>query len=129
VGLTIPSLLGAGSAGLAPGRFGTGSGILNMGRQIGTVLGVAGLVAILSRVSAADPVPAYRNGLVLVIAFFAAAGVVCAVLLGGRAGGVPPVRGAEGAAGAEGADGAVAGASGVAGQVEAAPAGAGNAAP
>ena len=129
VGLTIPSLLGAGSVGLAPGRFGTGSGILNMGRQIGTVLGVAGLVAILSRVSAADPVPAYRNGLVLVIAFFAAAGVVSAVLLGGRAGGVPPVRGAEGAAGAEGADGAVAGASGVAGQVEAAPAGAGNAAP
>ena len=129
VGLTIPSLLGAGSVGLAPGRFGTGSGILNMGRQIGTVLGVAGLVAILSRVSAADPVPAYRNGLVLVIVFFAAAGVVSAVLLGGRAGGVPPGRGAEGAAGAEGADGAVAGASGVAGQVEAAPAGAGNAAP
>jgi len=84
VGLTIPSLLGAGSAGLAPGRFGTGSGILNMGRQIGTVLGVAGLVAILSRVSAADPVPAYRNGLVLVIVFFAAAGAVSAVLLGGR---------------------------------------------
>ena len=82
VGLTIPSLLGAGSAGLAPGRFGTGSGILNMGRQIGTVLGVAGLVAILSKVSPADPVPAYRNGLVLVIVFFAAAGAVSAVLLG-----------------------------------------------
>ena len=82
VGLTIPSLLGAGSVGLAPGRFGTGSGILNMGRQIGTVLGVAGLVAILSKVSPADPVPAYRNGLVLVIVFFAAAGAVSAVLLG-----------------------------------------------
>src|ERR1700735_3676259 len=53
VGLTIPSLLGAGSASLTPGRFGTGSGILNTGRQVGTVLGVAGLVAILSRVSAA----------------------------------------------------------------------------
>ena len=91
VGLTIPSLLGAGSAGLAPGRFGTGSGILNMGRQIGTVLGVAGLVAILSRVSAADPVPAYRNGLVLVIAFFAAAGVVCR-----GAAGRPGGRGAAG---------------------------------
>ena len=81
VGLAIPSLLGAGSASLTPARFGTGSGILNMGRQIGTVLGVAGLVAILSRVSPADPVAAFRNGLVLVIAFFAAAGFVSAALL------------------------------------------------
>jgi EmrB/QacA subfamily drug resistance transporter len=116
VGLTIPSLLGAGSAGLAPARFGTGSGILNMGRQIGTVLGVAGLVAILSRVSAADPVAAYRNGLVLVIAFFAAAGVVSALLLGGREGGAPSGRDAEGAGaaagGAGGAGGAVAAAGG-----------------
>jgi EmrB/QacA subfamily drug resistance transporter len=85
VGLAIPSLLGAGSASLTPARFGTGSGILNMARQVGTVLGVAGLVAILSRVSRTDPVAAYRNGLLLVIAFFAAAGVISAVLLtGGR---------------------------------------------
>ncbi len=84
VGLTIPSLLGAGSASLKPGSFGTGSGILNMARQIGTVLGVAGLVAILSRVSRTDPVAAYRNGLILVIAFFAAAGAVSAVLLTAR---------------------------------------------
>ena len=39
VGLTIPSLLGAGSASLTPARFGTGSGILNTARQVGTVLG------------------------------------------------------------------------------------------
>ena len=84
VGLAIPSLLGAGSASLTPARFGTGSGILNMARQIGTVLGVAGLVAILSRVSPADPVAAYRNGLVLVIGFFFAAGVVSAALLSAR---------------------------------------------
>ena len=84
VGLTIPSLLGAGSTALTAARFGTGSGILNMGRQIGTVLGVAGLVAILTHISPADPVAAYRNGLVLVIAFFAAAGVVAAVLLTAR---------------------------------------------
>ena len=84
VGLAIPSLLGAGSVSLTPARFGTGSGILNMGRQIGTVLGVAGLVAILSRVSPVDPVAAFRNGLVLVIAFFAAAGLVSAALLIGR---------------------------------------------
>ena len=94
-----------------------------MARQVGTVLGVAGLVAILSRVSAADPVAAYRHGLILVIAFFAAAGVVSGVALGGRLGAVAPDRGAEGA------DGAVAGAGGVAAQMEAAPAGTGNTAP
>jgi hypothetical protein len=38
-------------------------------------------VAILARVSPADPLAAFRGGLVLVIAFFAAAGVVSAVLL------------------------------------------------
>ena len=84
VGLTIPSLLGAGSASLTPGRFGTGSGILNTGRQVGTVLGVAGLVAILSRVSPTDPLVAYRHGVVLIIGFFIAAAVVSAVLLTGR---------------------------------------------
>ena len=83
VGLTIPSLLGAGSVSLTPARFGAGSGILNTARQVGTVLGVAGLVAILARVSQADPVPAYRNGLLLVIGFFAAGGVVSALLLTG----------------------------------------------
>ena len=84
VGLVIPSLLGAGSASLTPGRFGTGSGILNTARQVGTVLGVAGLVAILSRVSRVDPVAAYRHALVLIIVFFAAAGAVSAALLTAR---------------------------------------------
>jgi hypothetical protein len=84
VGLAIPSLLGAGSASLPPSRFGTGSGILNMGRQVGTVLGVASLIAILIHIAPADPLAAYRHGLVLTIAFFAAAGLVSAVLLTGR---------------------------------------------
>jgi EmrB/QacA subfamily drug resistance transporter len=84
VGLTIPSLLGAGSASLSPARFGTGSGILNMARQVGTVLGVAGLVAILSHPSPTDPVAPYRDGLVLIVAFFAAAGAVAAALLARR---------------------------------------------
>src|SRR5665213_2876006 len=39
VGLTIPSLIGAGTASIPPARFGAGSGVLNMARQIGTVLG------------------------------------------------------------------------------------------
>jgi len=96
VGLAIPSLLGAGSLSLSPDRFGTGSGILNMARQIGTVLGVAALVAILAHVSP-DPVTTYQHAIVLVIGFFAAAGLVAAILLTGKAGSVP-VRAAAAAA-------------------------------
>ncbi len=81
VGLTIPSLLGAGTAQLPPDRFGTGSGILNMARQIGTVIGVAGLVAILAKLDVADPVVTFRHALLLIASLFAAAGVVSAVLL------------------------------------------------
>jgi EmrB/QacA subfamily drug resistance transporter len=84
VGLAIPSLLAAGSASLPPGRFGAGSGVLNMARQVGTVLGVAGLVAILSGIDHADPVTAFRHGVVMVIAFFLAAAVTCAGLLTAR---------------------------------------------
>jgi len=45
------------------------------------VLGVAGLVAILTHVSHADPIAGYRHGLILITAFFAAAGVIAAALL------------------------------------------------
>ena len=94
VGLAIPALLGAGSAGLPPARFGTGSGILNMARQIGTVLGVAGVVAILSHHLAAASVPTFRHSVTLTIALFAAAGVAAAGLLAGRAG-IPAALPAE----------------------------------
>jgi hypothetical protein len=88
VGLTIPSLLGAGSLSLPPDRFGTGSGILNMARQVGTVLGVAALVAILAHVGL-DPLTVFRHAVVLVIGFFAAAGLTAALVLMGKAG-LPP---------------------------------------
>jgi EmrB/QacA subfamily drug resistance transporter len=96
VGLTIPSLLGSGSVSLSPDRFGTGSGILNMARQVGTVLGVAALVAILSHASP-DPITTFRHAIVLVIGFFAAAGLVAALLLTGKVG-APPVPAAAAAA-------------------------------
>lgn len=79
VGLTLPSLLAAGSATLPPARFGTGSGVLNMGRQVGTVLGVAGLVAILTGAHGVGP---FRSGIELVIGFYAAAGVTALVVAG-----------------------------------------------
>jgi EmrB/QacA subfamily drug resistance transporter len=84
VGLTIPSLIGAGTASIPPARFGTGSGVLNMARQIGTVLGVAGLIAVLAGLNVADPVASFRHGTELVIGFFALAGVTSAVLLSRR---------------------------------------------
>ncbi len=84
VGLSIPSLLGAGTSALPPARFGTGSGILNMARQIGTVLGVAGLVAILSRLAIADPVTTFKHALVLVASLFAGAGAIAAFVLAQR---------------------------------------------
>ena len=85
VGLTIPSLLGAGSASLPPARFGTGSGVLNMARQIGTVLGVAGLVAILAHIDRTDPVATFRKGIDLAAAFGVTAGLTSAVFLTRRA--------------------------------------------
>ncbi len=81
VGLSIPSLLGAGSAALPPARFGTGSGVLNMARQIGTVIGVAALVAILAKIGPRDPVPTFRHALILIASLFAGAGLVAAALL------------------------------------------------
>ena len=95
VGLAIPALLGAGSAGLPPARFGTGSGILNMARQIGTVLGVAGLVALLSHRLASDPVPTFRHGTLLSIGLFVAAGVTAAGLLARRADAAAALASAE----------------------------------
>jgi len=111
VGLTIPSLFGAGSASLTADRFGTGSGILNMGRQVGTVFGVAALVAILAHVDPANALAVYRHGVILVIAFFAAAGVVSAALLTVRTtrAGAPAARGVTGRATGAGAGARAAG--------------------
>jgi EmrB/QacA subfamily drug resistance transporter len=51
VGLVIPTLTGAGASSLAPDRFATGAAVLTMGRQIGSALGVAVLVAVLGTVA------------------------------------------------------------------------------
>lgn len=46
VGLTLPTLSGAGAAALPPARFATGNAVLTMARQMGFVLGVALVTAI-----------------------------------------------------------------------------------
>jgi EmrB/QacA subfamily drug resistance transporter len=80
VGLTIPSLLGAGTMSLPAARFGAGSGVLNMARQLGAVIGVAGLVGILAT-KTADPLNGFRYGAALAVGFFALAAVVAAVVV------------------------------------------------
>jgi MFS family permease len=47
VGLTFPTLMGAGTSSLPPSSFATGSGVLNMTRQTFLAIGVAFLVAVL----------------------------------------------------------------------------------
>jgi EmrB/QacA subfamily drug resistance transporter len=85
VGLTIPSLIGAGSASLPPERFGTGSGVLNVARQIGTVLGVAALVAILADIDHSNPVASFRTAAGLVTTLYVMAGLTSALFLTRRA--------------------------------------------
>jgi MFS family permease len=47
VALALPTLIATGSTTLPPHRFATGTGVLNMGRQLGFTIGVAIAVAIL----------------------------------------------------------------------------------
>nr|WP_240323026.1 MFS transporter [Amycolatopsis ruanii] len=52
IGLALPSMLAAATAGLPPARAATGSAVVNTGRQLGYVLGVAVLVAALGTLDA-----------------------------------------------------------------------------
>jgi EmrB/QacA subfamily drug resistance transporter len=54
VGLILPSLASAAAASLPPARFATGSAVFTMSRQLGYVLGVAVLVALLGSGPGAD---------------------------------------------------------------------------
>ena len=47
VGLTMPTLIGAAAGSLPPSSFATGSAVVNIIRQTGMAVGVAGLIAII----------------------------------------------------------------------------------
>jgi len=61
VGLTLSTLASAATTSLPPDRLATGSAIFQMARQIGAVLGIAILVAILGTPDPADPMGTFQN--------------------------------------------------------------------
>ncbi|ATL67433.1 MFS transporter [Nocardia terpenica] len=76
VGLTVPTLFGMATAALPPDRFATGSGAVNMIRQLGIAVGVAVLVAVIGTPAAnAGALHAFRHGWLVV----AAISVACAL--------------------------------------------------
>jgi len=78
VGLTLPTLMGAGAASLPPERFATGAAVITMGRQIGSALGVAVLVAVLG--DATTTAASFDDAWALVIGAGLAAGVTLSLL-------------------------------------------------
>src|SRR3954468_4345818 len=95
VGLAIPSAQGVGTATLPPARFATGTAVLNMSRQIGAVLGVAILVAIVGTPTPETAVDAFKDGWMFVVGAAGAASL--AMIATGRRPGeaVAPVEEAE----------------------------------
>jgi len=76
VGLSFASWGSAAVAQLPPARFATGSALLSCLRQIGAVLGIAALVALLDAAPAGDPLAGFTEAWALM----AVSGGVVAVL-------------------------------------------------
>jgi hypothetical protein len=83
IGLGLPTLIGATATGLPAGRFATGMALATTARQLGAVLGVALLVAVVGTPAAGDALAAYDAGFALCVgALVVSAGA--AMLLGPR---------------------------------------------
>jgi EmrB/QacA subfamily drug resistance transporter len=103
VGLVLPTLMATAAASLPPSSFATGSGVINMLRQVGIAVGVALFVAVLgtpdSPVAAED---AYQRAWwVLTIVSLAAAGAALVLLRRRTALAGPTAEAATGAASAD----------------------------
>jgi EmrB/QacA subfamily drug resistance transporter len=76
VGFMLPTLTGAGAASLPPARFATGIAVITMGRQVGSALGIAILVAVLG--TSATTAAGFHHAWIITLA----GGVGAGVLLG-----------------------------------------------
>jgi hypothetical protein len=75
-GLAVPTITGLATTGLPAGASATGSAVLQMARQVGSVLGTSALVAILgSAVTTGTAAAFLRAGWVCAACYLAAAGV------------------------------------------------------
>jgi EmrB/QacA subfamily drug resistance transporter len=84
VGLTLPSLMSTAASSLPPPSFATGSGVVNMLRQVGFAVGVAMLVAVLgSPRGAAAELTAFRHAWYATMGAGVAAALAAIVLRGG----------------------------------------------
>lgn len=80
VGLALPTLVGAAVSALPPRDFSTGSGMVTMARQIGTVLGVAMLIAALGPDAAPGGAGAFDDGWRLVLLATLATAAACLLI-------------------------------------------------
>ena len=65
IGLGLPALIGATASGLPPARFATGMALATTARQLGAVIGVALLVAVVGTPAPGDALAAYDAGFAL----------------------------------------------------------------
>lgn len=87
VGLVMPNLVAAATEELPPAQASTGSGVITMARQLGLVLGVSVLVAI---VGASPTLEGFRTAWLVVAASGVAASITAATLLLTRPGAPAP---------------------------------------
>jgi len=80
VGLTLPTFMATATSSLPAQSFATGSGVVNMVRQVGLALGVAVLVAVIGSPTRVDPLAAFQRGW-LVIAGFAVVAALASLIL------------------------------------------------
>ncbi|MFT4083208.1 MAG: DHA2 family efflux MFS transporter permease subunit [Nocardioides sp.] len=83
IGATFATLAAAATASLTAPQFGIGSAVNSMARQLGAVIGVAALIAVLTNAAPLNPVPTFHDAWRL-IAIFAAVCALASLALGRR---------------------------------------------
>jgi len=81
VGLVLPNISAALASTLAPGELASGTAVLSAARQIGAVLGVAALFAVIGNPDPADPVAVFHDAWIF-IALTMLASAACGLAIG-----------------------------------------------